>query len=257
MKTGSIPALKKNVGINLEDKICSAICAWCDGKGGYQPKSPGQTITYVSVHDNWTLWDKMCYTLQEEPDFIGKDAQAVQACKFAAGIVMTSLGIVFMQAGEEAGRTKQGIGDSYNSPSDLNALDWERMYQFEDLMAYYKGMLAIRRRCARYWHRDKTVLKGIQIHYSAQGCVVFSVEAWNSQDRWERLWVVYSAGKESYRLSLPKAERMLLADGKNVYSQPRKQAENEFVRIETIGVTVFGEVSSAERKRPDESKTFF
>ncbi|MDE6847315.1 MAG: type I pullulanase [Lachnospiraceae bacterium] len=274
MKKGAVPALKKNVellderiaifnddtrdtvkgdiqdaklpgfvngGEGLEDKICSAVLAWCDGKGGYQPHNPGQTITYVSAHDNWTLWDKLCYTLQTEPDFNCKDERVVQANKFAAGVVMTSLGTVFMQAGEEAARTKRGIGDSYNSPAALNALDWERMYRFEDLLAYYKGMLAIRKSCPGYWHRDKKVLEKIQFHHCEQGCIAFAFNAQSSHDKWKRLWVVYSTRKEPYRLSLPKADRVLLADGARVLSQPAELEEKEYVQIETMGVSVFGE----------------
>lgn len=275
MKTGAVPALKKNVallneriaifnddtrdaikgdvfkekiagfvngGEEMEDKICSAVKAWCDGKGGYRPANPGQTISYVSAHDNWTLWDKLCYTLQTKPDFAGKDEKVLKACKFAAGIIMTSLGIVFMQAGEEAGRTKNGIGNSYNSPSSLNALDWERMYQFEDLIDYYKGMLAIRKSCSGYWRREREVLSKITFHHCQPGCVAFSMDAWCDHDKWRRLWVVYSTREESFQLPLPEADRRLLADGKNVFLQGKDLKESKYVEIKTAGVTVFGEV---------------
>lgn len=274
MKKGAVPALKKNVGLlngriaifnddtrdtvkgdiqdaelpgfvnggtGLEGRVRSAVQAWCDGKGGYWPHGPGQTITYVSAHDNWTLWDKLCYTLQLEPDFTGRDERVVQANKFAAGIVMTSLGAVFMQAGEEAARTKRGIGDSYNSPAELNALDWERMYRFEDLLAYYKGMLAIRRSSPGYWRRDKEVLQKIQFCHCEQGCVAFSFDVPDSHDKWKRLWVVYSTREEPYRLPLPEADRVLLADGEHVLPQPAEQEGKEYVRIGMKGVYVFGE----------------
>ena len=276
MKAGSVPALKKNVGLldkriaifnddtrdtikgsvfeenlpgfvnggeDLEEALCSCVRAWCDGKGGYQPADPGQIITYVSSHDNWTLWDKLCYTLQEEPDFTGRDEKIVQACKFACGIVMTSLGTVFMQAGEEAGRTKRGIGDSYNAPAALNALDWERMYRFGDLLAYYKGMLAIRKSFPEYWRRDKAVVDQITFHYCAPGCVAFSFETESGRDKWKRLWVVYSARKEPWELPLPKADRLLLADGEHIFPQPMALDEKESVQIRTEGVSVFGEPS--------------
>ncbi len=271
MKKDAIPALKKNVGLlndriaifnddtrdavkgdvfkkkipgfvnggeGLEDKICSAVLAWCDGKGGYHPANPGQTISYVSAHDNWTLWDKLCYTLQTKPDFTKKDEKIVQACKFAAGIIMTSLGIVFMQAGEEAGRTKRGNGNSYNSPASLNALDWERMYRFEDLIKYYKGMLRIRRSCLAYWLRDKEVTDRITFHHCRQGCIAFSLDGCD-HDRWKRLWVVYSTKKEGYKLPLPKAERELLTDGKSVFLEGIAVKEQEYVDIEGEGVSVF------------------
>lgn len=276
MKAGAVPAVKKNVeqlheriaifnddtrdtvkgsvvkdtepgfvngGVDLESRICSGVLAWCDGKGGYHPKSPGQTISYVSAHDNWTLWDKLCYTLQKKPDFAGSDERIIQACRFACGIIMTSLGAVFMQAGEEAGRTKCGIGDSYNSSPELNALDWERMYRLEGLMEYYRGMLSIRKNFSGYWRRDGKMPDAVRFHHCQKGCVAFSFGAWSRDDRWQRLWVVYSTRETPYRLTLPKAKRMLLADGKSVLSQPAGEAdEKDYVQIETAGVTVFGEL---------------
>lgn len=76
-----------NGGVDFEKKICSGILAWCDGEGGYYPKNPGQTITYVSSHDNWTLWDKLCYTMQETPDFERKDERILQANRMALSLI--------------------------------------------------------------------------------------------------------------------------------------------------------------------------
>ena len=106
--------------------------------------------------------------------------------------MLTSLGMIFFQAGEEAGRTKLGIGDSFSSPPSLNALDWERMYRFEDLIQYYQGMLGIRRQFSGYSTRDNEVLEKIRFYKKEEGCVVFSMDAWKKEDRWKRLWVVYS-----------------------------------------------------------------
>lgn len=213
-----------NGGTQLKRRIRSSVLAWCDGKGGYQPQNPGQTITYVSAHDNWTLWDKLCYTMQDKPDFRKYDAAVLQANKFAAGIVLTSLGSVFFQAGEEAARTKDGIGDSYRSPADLNALDWERMYRYEDLMAYYKGMLAIRRSFSGYWRRDIRVRKAIRFYKCSERCVAFSFDALSGQDPWKRLWIVYSAREKDHEIRLPEAKRVLLSDGRSVFFSDQRES---------------------------------
>lgn len=275
MKKGTIPALKKNValldaGISIfnddtrdaikgsvfyeerpgfingkrgqEKKIASSVCAWCDGKGGYQPHDPSQIITYVSAHDNWSLWDKLNYTMKENPDFEEKDEEILQLNKFAAGITMTSLGMLFFQAGEEAGRTKLGIGDSFSSPPSLNALDWERMYRFEDLIQYYQGMLGIRRLFSGYSVKDKAVLDKIHFYKMDQSCVVFSMDAWKKEDRWKRLWVIYSTKNKKVKLTLPAARRILLADGKQVFDSAWTLNETEEIVAEPKGVTVLGEL---------------
>lgn len=278
MKTGTVPALKKNIELldsgiaifnddtrdaikgsvfyeerpgfvngkkGLEDEIRGAVCAWCNGSADYEPHDPGQIISYVSAHDNWTLWDKLNYTLKEEPDFPVKDAQILQANRFAAGIYMTCLGSVFMQAGEEAARTKLGIGDSFSSPPQLNALDWERMYEFEDLMNYYKGMLALRKECQAYWKRDRGMLEQIRFYETESECVAFSVDACSRAEMWKRLWVVYAGEADepadTRLVKLPKAERLLLCDGVSVLPSPVPVSDSEKLSVLTNGVTVYGE----------------
>lgn len=314
MKTGTIPALKKNVALldagiaifnddtrdavkgsvfyeerpgfvngkkELESEICSAVRAWCGGEGNYQPHNPGQIITYVSAHDNWSLWDKLNYTLKENPDFAAKDEQILQANRFAAGIYMTCLGNMFWQAGEEAARTKLGEGDSFSSPPQLNALDWERMYQFEDLMQYYKGMLSIRKQFKAYQMRGMEAFDLVKIYghhcgkptvsgrdservldentevknaneesarlpYWQKNVVKFSVDAADETEKWKRLWVVYAAREdvaeaEILTVSLPEAKRLRLSDGITVLDVPEPVAETDKVTVMAGGVSVFVE----------------
>ena len=284
MKPGTVPALKKNVEFlderiaifnddtrdaikgsvfyeerpgfvngkaGLEQEIASSVCSWCGKSEDYKPKGPGQIISYVSAHDNWSLWDKLNYTLREDPDFTKKDEEILQTNKFAAGIYMTCLGAMFFQAGEEAGRTKLGIGDSYSSPPHLNALDWERMYEFEDLIEYYRGLLNIRKNSTRYMRKDMDAVSGIQFHKVGDGCVAFSVEASEKEEPWKRLWVVYTtkAGvdvlgevNEQKVLTLPKAKRVLLSNGKEILKTPITIESTELIPVCAGGVTILGEM---------------
>ena len=74
--------------------------------------NPYQTVNYVSCHDNYTLWDQLNYTLADDP---GENPPAskepnpevVAAASVAAhAAVAMSLGISFIQGGEELFRTK-------------------------------------------------------------------------------------------------------------------------------------------------------
>ena len=49
------------------DKLCNCIAGWAGSHGAYQ--TPNQTITYLSCHDDWTLWDKLVSTMDEDKDF--------------------------------------------------------------------------------------------------------------------------------------------------------------------------------------------
>lgn len=236
---------------DVEEKIASSVCAWCKENEDYKPHGPGQIISYISAHDNWTLWDKLNYTLKENPDFKDKDVKILQKNKFAAGIYLTCLGAIFFQAGEEAGRTKLGIGDSFSSPPTLNALDWERMYEFEDLAEYYRGLIKIRKACGNFMDRSMQAVDSVKIQKVSKGCVAFSIDAKEPSESWKRLWIVYLTEEGSKALAeeqgqkvleLPKAKRMLLVNGKEVLKTPAKAEHEEKVPVFADGVTIFGEI---------------
>ena len=143
---GSVFEVKETGFVNgakgLETQIRSSVLGFCDGMGGYQPSSAHQSVSYVSAHDNYTLWDKLVHTLTDsmEPDFGAYNEAALAQNRLAAGIYFTCLGITFLQAGEEAARTKYGDDNSYRSAAKVNQLDWTRMHEYRDLAEFYRGL---------------------------------------------------------------------------------------------------------------------
>ena len=222
------------------NEIASVVRAWCDGSRGYKPHNQGQVITYVSAHDNWTLWDKLKYTMHEYPDFDECNDGILHLNRFAAGVYMTSLGTIFLQAGEEAGRTKYGNGNSYNASPKLNQLDWNRMEHFHMLTEYYKGLLRIRKQFSAYWSRSEKVQKLLQFHSKRDGLVVFSFDCLTEHEQWKRLWVSYSTGFHRDVFQVPQGNRFLLSDGVNCYDQPIPMEELDLITVYP-GVTIYGE----------------
>lgn len=87
--------------------IGGAVAAWCRSDK-FPPHTPGQIVSYVSAHDNFTLWDKLLMVRYERPEFRAVDKAALAQNRLAAGIYLTSMGLPFWQAGEEFARTKKG-----------------------------------------------------------------------------------------------------------------------------------------------------
>lgn len=125
-----------NGGKGQEGAILSSVKAWCGP--GSKVQAPSQVVTYVSAHDNWTLWDKLSLTVEDE-------AERMRANRMAA-VYMTCQGRIFFLSGEEASRTKGGLENSYNAPIEINRLDWNRMYEQYELVEYYSGLIALRKR---------------------------------------------------------------------------------------------------------------
>ena len=110
-------------------------------------KDPTQVITYHSAHDNLTLYDKLVASLYEEPQYQRND-WLIELNKLAAAALFTSQGGLFMQAGEEFGRTKHGDGNSFVSPIKVNQLDWELTVKNRDLVDYYRVLWQLRQQYA-------------------------------------------------------------------------------------------------------------
>lgn len=80
-----------NGAAGMEEKIQNSVKAWCLGDSG--AKAPSQIITYISAHDNWTLWDKL---EQTHPD----ETERLERNKLAAAIYMTCQGNIFSFQGK-------------------------------------------------------------------------------------------------------------------------------------------------------------
>lgn len=229
-----------NGDITMEEKIKSSICGCCDGADEeFLPKNPGQIISYVSAHDNFTLWDKLVYTLRDTKAFTKTDKELIQRNKMAAGIYFTCLGIPFFQAGEEGARTKQGIEDSYKTPSSINQLDWKRIYEYWDLVEYYKGLIDIRKHFSAFYSKSNSVLKQISfVETKEDGVIAFSFKGNESeQDKWKELFIIYNGNENKVVMDIPEGTWQLLSDGKQM-------KENEFITnhiiVNQYSVTILG-----------------
>lgn len=218
---GSVFEVKETGFVNgakgLETQIRSSVLGFCDGTGGYQPSSAQQSVSYVSAHDNYTLWDKLVHTLTDsmEPDFGAYNEAALAQNRLAAGIYFTCLGIPFLQAGEEAARTKYGDDNSYRSAAKVNQLDWTRMHEYRDLAEFYRGLILLRKSFPAWRQRSLEVLDQISFVDAPEGCVAFTIRTGAEPEAaaesvltdnvapWQELFIIYNANKEAVEFRLP------------------------------------------------------
>ena len=216
-----------NGGKNLEKKVLGAVTAWCDNEEDeFRPKSCAQIINYVSAHDNFTLWDKLVLSMHggygvnneyrqdtesqtDASEYSTKHEDVLEVNKLAAFIYFTCQGHLFMQAGEEFGRTKFGDGNSYRSDPAINMLRWHQTVEFSDLLEYYKGLISLRKKlpglCDKTADASKRILdKKVQ----KEKVVSFVVD--NTET--SQLFVVYNAGNSETTVKIPEGEWVVLAD---------------------------------------------
>ena len=193
--------------------IGAAVAAWCRSDR-LPPHAPSQIVSYVSAHDNFTLWDKLLCVRYEKPEFTARDTVALAQNRLAAGIYLTSFGLPFMQAGEEFARTKKGVGNSYRSSPALNRLDWNRAEQYHALVDYYRGLLALRAAFPRLGSTDRHAPEALQFFALEQPLVGWTLPAvWGDGAAWSALCVFYNPTDTACTVPLPAGRWKLLSDG--------------------------------------------
>ena len=193
--------------------IGAAVAAWCRSDR-LPPHAPSQIVSYVSAHDNFTLWDKLLCVRYEKPEFTARDSVALAQNRLAAGIYLTSFGLPFMQAGEEFARTKKGVGNSYRSSPTLNRLDWNRAEKYHALVDYYRGLLALRAAFPRLGSTDRHAPEALQFFALEQPLVGWTLPAvWGDGAAWSALCVFYNPTETACTVPLPAGQWKLLSDG--------------------------------------------
>ena len=223
--------------------VGGAVAAWCRSDR-LPPHAPSQIVSYVSAHDNFTLWDKLLCVRYERPEFTASDPVALAQNRLAAGIYLTSFGLPFLQAGEEFARTKKGVGNSYRSSPALNRLDWARARQYHALVDYYRGLLALRAAFPRLGTTDRHAPEALQFFSLEQPLVGWALPAAPGDGAWWRaLCVFYNPTDTSRVVPLPAGQWKLLSDGtsSSLWRGESRTYEREALLM-PYSATVFGAV---------------
>ncbi len=211
-----------NGGKGCEEAILNSVKAWCHTEeGGLSAKAPSQIITYVSSHDNQTLWDKLTDTVADEE-------LRMRVNRLTAALYMTCQGTIFFLSGEEFARTKGGHDNTFNLPVSLNRLDWTMIRKNEKLVEYYQGLIALRRQLPGLCDKSAQAWKRIRDMWKTDGAIGFTVDnaSETQTSGWAELLVVYNSRKETLRRTLPEGEWQILADA----DSSRKWQEDQYLR---------------------------
>jgi pullulanase len=164
--------------------------------------SPGETINYVTSHDNYTLWDKIALS---NPD--DTEADRIRMNELAQAVILTSQGIAFLQGGEEMLRTKGGNDNSYNAGDAVNQFDWLRKAHYWKVWRYYAGLIYLRKYHPAF---RMQLASDVQAHLSLlagpEDTVMFELSGHANGDSWENILVIYNPTKVDLLCTLPSGD---------------------------------------------------
>ena len=184
--------------------------AWAGEWGEFD--APSQTITYLSSHDDWTLWDKLVFTMDKGRNFTGCDDRVIRANKLAFAMLACCQGHLFLLSGEEFGRTKQGVKNSYNSPIAINRMDWQRCRDNHELAEYYRGLIALRKQqpalCDKSAAAGDRVIIARQLADNAAAILLDN----GADSVWPQLVLACNASAKAVEVHLPRSKWAVLSN---------------------------------------------
>ena len=199
-----------NVGQVQNASSDSGIIAGLVGDSGKNSRNstgiPGLALHYAECHDNFTLYDKLVYSLvlkkTQAADKDGKIATAWPSSvsdkqielikkqdKLAAAYVLLSQGTPFINGGQEFLRTKKGNPDSYAADTkggvfwknidEVNTVDLRMKDKYSDVYNTYKGLIALRKSSPAFTDgvdsTAETLAKGVTLYRAKSGLEEFDV----------------------------------------------------------------------------------
>ena len=196
--------------------LSAAITGWAGVKGGrFAVRAPSQTISYLSSHDDWTLWDKLVITMDPSRSFDTPTPAVLRANRLAAAFCFGCQGHLFLLSGEEFGRTKQGLQDSFNASAALNQLDWSQAWSdpWRQLMEYYRGLMALRKQLPALCDKSETARQRLLASWRpSRLCAAFLLDNRGGVSPWDQLLLFYNVAGSIRPTALPAGRWQLLAD---------------------------------------------
>ena len=160
---------------------------------------PTQMMSYVSCHDDMCLVDR----LKASVPGITTD-ELIRLDLLAQTAVFTSQGVPFMLSGEELLRDKKGVHNSFESPDDINQLDWSNKTKYPQVFDYYRNLIALRKHhpAFRLGNAD-LVRKHLEFLDAPAGTIAYRLKNYAGRDDWRDIIVILNANKAATEVNIP------------------------------------------------------
>lgn len=178
--------------------------------------APFKAVNYVECHDNNTMWDKnrsVCFDKSRE--------FRMQRQNLTNAMVLLSQGVPFLHSGQEFGRTKQNLANTYNCPDRFNRIDYHRRDEFASMVEETRKLIALRKAHPAF---RLTSTEAIRQHVSTD-TISNKVLIYRVSDGHEHLIVFFNPTEESFSYTLERPASVL-------YGAPSVNGQ----RVQTVSI---------------------
>lgn len=183
--------------------------------------NPTEQISYVSCHDDMCLVDRLKASIPSLTDTsipeTVRTAELIRIDELAQTVVFLSQGVPFILSGEEMLRDKKGVHNSYNSPDDINHLDWDNLKKYPQVFQYYSHLIQLRKNHPAFsLSTGDAVRKHLEFlptkapddasQVEQGGMVAFQLKDLEGIDSWKKIIVIFNFNKEAKDIAIPEGE---------------------------------------------------
>ncbi|MFK7984030.1 MAG: type I pullulanase [Saprospiraceae bacterium] len=197
---------------------------------------PSQAISYVSCHDNHTLWDRL---INSQPN--ASESERINMAILANTVVLTSQGIPFLHAGVEMLRTKNGEENSYKSPDAINKLDWSRKTKYPQVFETYQKLIQLRKNHPAFrMPTTKMIQQHLKFIDFPEGSLLvgYTISDNANGDEWKDILVVFNGNQVDKPIDLPTGNWTMVLRGDEIDEASKIQVTNQ-VKIPASSAMIF------------------
>ena len=109
-------------------------------------------------------------------------------------------------------RNKKGVRNSYNSPDEINAIDWGNKTLYREVFDYIKGLIALRKAHPAFrMGYAKLVRKQMEfLPVKGKNLLAFILKGHANGDTWKNIIVVFNSRKETAKLIIPEGDYVIV-----------------------------------------------
>lgn len=210
---GGVPGFEESIKAGIAGMIAHPQIDYTKVNYTKEPwaNQPTQMISYVSCHDDMCLTDRLKASIPETEYDLD---ELIRLDELAQTAIFTSQGIPFMLSGEEMLRDKKGVHNSFNSPDEINHLDWNNLKKYPQLFNYYKGLIQMRKNHPAFrLGNAELVRKHLEFLPTQHDCLVaFRLKNHAGGDKWNNIYVVLNGNNTIQSINIPKGKYTIVAN---------------------------------------------
>ena len=210
---GGVPGFEESIKAGIAGMIAHPQIDYTKVNYTKEPwaNQPTQMISYVSCHDDMCLTDRLKASIPETEYDLD---ELIRLDELAQTAIFTSQGIPFMLSGEEMLRNKKGVHNSFNSPDEINHLDWNNLKKYPQLFNYYKGLIQMRKKHPAFrMGNAELVRKHLEFLPTQHDCLVaFRLKDHAGGDKWNNIYVVLNGNNTIQSINIPKGKYTIVAN---------------------------------------------